>query len=291
MTVNNYMTPFPFYTDLDEQNGRKAWAYGVQYPFFVPLSTLMPFQILRAHSSRTISFVRLKKIDGTNVAGLTDKMVQNGLHITSFASDGYDVISYPAIVPLFLDVPVGQYYLEVSDGVQMFYSEVFTAIGSTDGYLKLEWWDRSNLYYDGGLVQYVDQLYPNRYKNTVYVCSDLGMPAYESEEEGEEREGVFFPNSQISYKVYRFRFLAPEFLTDALRIAWLSDYVRVTDPLGRVYNCNTFVPTVEWQDGGYLANVEAEFRTNTVVKKYGLGYYDDGSNADFNNDFNNDYLI
>lgn len=102
------------------------------------------------------------------------------------------------------------------------------------------------------------------------------MPDYENEEEGEERDGIFFPNHQISYKVYRFRFLAPEFLTDALRVAWLSDYVRVTDPLGRVYNCNTFVPTVEWQDEGYLANVEVEFRTDTVVKKSGLGHIPEG---------------
>ena len=271
MTVNNNITPFPFYTDIDEQNGRKPWAYGQQYPFFVPMTTLMPFQFARTTRINGISWVRLYRVDGTLIATITSQMIAAGLHITRFRSAGYDVVSFPAIVPVNLDLQLGRYYIAISDGVQVFYSEVFTATSGMDNYLKIEWWDKSNLYYTGGLIQYEDSNYPNRYKNTIYVCSNLGMPDYENEEEGEERDGIFFPNHQISYKVYRFRFLAPEFLTDALRVAWLSDYVRVTDPLGRVYNCNTFVPTVEWQDEGYLANVEVEFRTDTVVKKTGLG--------------------
>lgn len=100
MTVNNNITPFPFYTDRDEQNGRKWWSYGQQYPFFVPMTTLMPFQFARTTRSNGISYVRLYRVDGTLIATITSQMLAAGLHITRFQSAGYDVVSFPAIVPV-----------------------------------------------------------------------------------------------------------------------------------------------------------------------------------------------
>ena len=68
----------------------------------------------------------------------------------------------------------------------------------------------------------------------------------------------------------------------------MSDIVKVRDKFGRIYECDTFLITPQWQTQGDLASVEIEFTTSTVVKKIGKGYLiqDDGS---FNDDYNDDY--
>jgi hypothetical protein len=71
----------------------------------------------------------------------------------------------------------------------------------------------------------------------------------------------------------------------------MCDHVRVIDKYGRVYNCDTFLITPEWQEQGDLASVEIEFETDTVVKKIGRGYTVPSGGADFNEDYNNDYLV
>ena len=115
------------------------------------------------------------------------------------------------------------------------------------------------------------------------------MPDYEFEEEGEERDGYFFPEKQISEKTYKFSFLAPEYLCDVMRLIRLSDIVQVTDKYGHLYNVDSFLIEPKWQQQGNLANVECEFQTDTVVKKIGRGYIN--GHADFNGDFNNDFKI
>ena len=113
---------------------------------------------------------------------------------------------------------------------------------------------------------------------------------YKFEEEGEERDGYFFPEKQISEKTYKCTILAPEYLCDVMRFIRMADYVRVTDKYGRNYDCDTFLITPKWQTQGNLASVEIEFETATVVKKNGRGYII-ANKGDFNNDFNNDYNL
>ena len=101
------------------------------------------------------------------------------------------------------------------------------------------------------------------------MCTELGKPEYQFEEEGEDRDGYFFPEKRISEKTYRCTILASEYLCDVMRLIGLSDYVRVTDKYGRKYDCDTFLITPEWQTQGDLASIEIEFETDTVVKKIG----------------------
>ena len=107
----------------------------------------------------------------------------------------------------------------------------------------------------------------------------------------ETTDGFFVSCDDISEdKTYKFTILAPEYLCDVLRLVRMSDYVRLRDQYGRVYNADTFLITPQWQTQGNLASVEVEYQTDTVVKKLGYGYtpQDTGDyNSDFNNDFNN----
>ena len=287
MTSNNNISVLPFYTNIDEQNHRKSYAYGEIYPLFSQAGMLLPFQIQRTHRNNAISQVRLYRKDGSLVSTLTQAMTEAGLQIVPFSAYGYDIILFPAVFPIsqvnWMD---GQYYLTVRDGVQMWYSEIFTVVQNISSYLKIEWYNDDDLVFDGGRFVFNNP----QFHNFLYFATEVGKPEYTFEEEGESRDGFFFPEKQLSEKRYKCTILAPEYLCDVMRLIRMCDHVRVTDKYGRIYDCDQFLITPEWQEQGDLASVEIEFETDTVVKKIGRGYTVP-SGADFNDDYNKDYLI
>lgn len=284
MTQNNNISVLPWYNSLSEQNHRKSYAYGAIYPLIAPANILLPFQIMRTTRSNGITSVMLLDKAGTAVANITQPMIEAGLQIVRFQTLGYDVILYPATLPMPINMFDGIYYMRLSDGVQTWYSEMFTVVQDVSGYVKVQWWDIENLVFDAGQIVYKNPAY----KNTLYLCTELGKPEYEFEEEGQDRDGYFFPEKQISTKKYKCTILAPEYLCDVMRFIRMADYIRVRDKYGNVYNCDTFLITPKWQTQGDLASVEIEFKTDTVVKKIGRGYLASDS-GDFNDDYNNDF--
>jgi len=274
----------PWYNSLSEQNHRKSYAYGAIYPLIAPADILLPFQIMRPTRSNGITSVILLDKTGATVANITQPMIEAGLQVVRFQTLGYDVILYPATLPMPINMLDGIYYMSLSDGVQTWYSEMFTVVQDVSGYVKVQWWDIENLVFDAGQIVYTNPTY----KNTLYLCTELGKPEYEFEEEGQDRDGYFFPEKQISLKKYKCTILAPEYLCDVMRFIRMADYIRVRDKYGNVYNCDTFLITPKWQTQGDLASVEIEFKTDTVVKKIGRGYLA-SDNGDFNDDYNNDF--
>jgi hypothetical protein len=278
---NNNLSPLPFYTSKDQWNSRKPYAYGAVYPLFCKVNTLLPWQ---AYIPK-IASVKIYYADGTLWRDVTEDALLN-VHYYSWNS-GNDVISYFA--PSFAisyDQPEGRYYVEINDGRGVtLYSELYTAVQDMSALLKVEWWDDETLIFDAGRVAYA-----NGYKNYVYLATQLGKPQYNFDEEGEQRDGYFFPTKMMSEKTYHFQFLAPEYLCDAMRLARLSDHIRVTDQYGAVYDCDTFLITPKWGQNGDVATVTAEFDTNTVVKKTGRAATGSGD-YDFNGDYSSDYLI
>ena len=287
MIQNNNISVLPWYTSIEHQNHRKSYAYGTIYPLFTPKRTLLPFQIMRNTSSRNITGAQLYDKNGVLFADITTALKETGLQIVPFASLGYDVIVYPSLLPFAIDTPDGIYYARMTDGVNVWYSEMFTIVGDLSGYLKIEWYDVENFVFDAGQIVYQNP----KFHNVLYLCTELGKPEYTFEEEGETRDGYFFPEKQISEKTYRCMALAPEYLCDVMRFIRMSDKVFVTDKYGRQYDCDTFLITPKWQTQGDLASVEIEFETATVAKKIGRGYITPGRKGDFNNDFNNDFKI
>lgn len=284
MTQNNNISVLPWYNSLSEQNHRKSYAYGAIYPLIAPADILLPFQIMRTTRSNGITSVMLLDKTGTAVANITQPIIEAGLQVVRFQTLGYDVILYPATLPMPINMLDGIYYMRLSDGVQTWYSEMFTVVQDVSGYVKVQWWDMENLVFDAGQIVYTNPVY----KNTLYLCTELGKPEYEFEEEGQDRDGYFFPEKQISTKKYKCTILAPEYLCDVMRFIRMADYIRVRDKYGNVYNCDTFLITPKWQTQGDLASVEIEFKTDTVVKKIGRGFLANG-NGDFNDDYNNDF--
>lgn len=283
MTPNNNLSVLPWYDDISFQNHRKSYAYGNIYPLFTPIKKVLPFQIIRPTRVNAVTLVELYDRQGVLVANITAQMLDTGLSIKRFESLGYDVIVYAGNFALTTNTPEGIYYLKLSDGVQSWWSDMFTMVRDTSGYIRIEWYDTADLVYDNGRIVYELPAFKNR----LYICSEIGKPEYVFEEEGENRDGYFFPEKQISEKTYKFTFLAPEFLCDVMRIIRMSDKAFIRSK-GQIFETDTFLMTPKWQTQGDIASVEIEFQCATVVKKIGKGYVL-GTGGDFNNDFNDDF--
>lgn len=283
MTPNNNLSVLPWYDSISRQNHRRDYAYGNVYQLITPDRKLLPFQIRRDTRSNSISQVLLKNIEGKTIADITSQMTETGLIVKSFSDDGYDLIIYPGTLPMAITTPEGLYYAELSDGVQRWYSEVFNIVRTVDDYMSIEWWDEQPMYYSGGHIEYSGETF----KNIVYLPTQVGKPEYDFSEEGEKRDGYFFPEKQISEKIYKFSFVAPEYLCDAMRIIRMSDHIKITSR-GETYHADSFLITPKWQEQGDLAVVEAEFETDTVIKKIFNGILRTKL-GDFNEDYNNDY--
>ena len=287
MIPNNNLSVLPWYTSIEQQNARRWWVYNRIYPLFTPAGYMLPFQILRAHQNATyIRYCYIYKADGTFVVDFTQEINDGGIYIKQFASLGYDVIVFGGQTPVFPQLANGQYYAVLDDNYQVFYSEIFTVVNDISPYLKIEWWDNEDFTMDAGTIVYK---YANgtQFKNILYLQAEIAKPEYNFDEEGENRDGYFFPTKQISEKKYRFCFYASEYLLDVMRFIRMADYAEITNNNQR-YSLDTFLITPEWEDNGDIASVEAEFNTATVAKRIGLAYIK-AQRGDFNDDFNNDF--
>lgn len=285
MIPNNNLSVLPWYDSIERQNARKWWVYNKVYPLFTPAGFMLPFQIMREHRINEIVSFRIYKRDNSLVGDFTQVMKETGLKVVNpIGAREIDVIVYSGLLSAFTKFANGQYYAVMSDGVQTWYSEMFTIVNDISGYLKLEWWDVDDFYMDEGVIIYKSPLF----RNKLYLCADIAKPEYIFEEDGETRDGYFFPAKQISEKRYHFTFLASEYLLDVMRFVRMADYAQITKN-EQVYKLDTFLITPEWEDNGDVASVDAEFDTATVAKKIGRGFATT-TNGDFNNDYNNDFL-
>lgn len=288
MTHNNNLNPLPWYTSINQQNHRKSYVYGEIYPLYTLANFMLPWQVQTSLSIERY-YIDVYNDDGTLYHSLTAQEKAQNVSIVNMTEMSY-VVFVPTF-PVATNQPDGRYYatlrIDTLNDSVTYYSEVYTVVHSLDNFLKIEWYDATNLYYEGGQINYSSKL---NYKNHIYLPTELGKPEYTFEETGEDRDGFYFPEKQLSEKTYRFNFLAPEYLLDAMRIIRLSDYVTITDQFGVQYKPDKFLMTPKWTQNGDLAQVEVEFQTNTVIKKIGRGIVTGGV-ADFNADYNKDYLI
>ena len=285
MIPNNNLSVLPWYSSIEQQNARKWWVYGRVYPLFTPAGFVPPFQFLIPHvSTTTIGNINIYDANtGTYIENCRQKLIDTGLISRRFSSRGYDVIVYPGLLPAFTSMDNGRYYLRATINGINYYSEIFTVVNDIQPYLKITWWDTEDFVMDSGTIIYTNPAF----KNVLYLQSDLAKPEYPFEEEGENRDGYFFPTKQISEKRYRFNFLASEYLLDVMRFIRMADFAEI-EYHGQRYSLDTFLITPEWEDNGDVAAVEAFFDTATVAKKIGLGYIK-AQRGDFNDDFNDDF--
>lgn len=247
-----------FYDSVEKQNHKNWWAFDRAFCLATPLDHLLPFQI--AITSGQVSQINIVNKETAAKTNIFTNFFASGGEIRTF--DDYLLVIYPGTVPLGANLPLGQYYVEIleSDAVTWWYSEVFTFVPDLSDYIEMEYWHNDPVYYKGGHV-----LYEPPFKMRVFINSDIAKPKYEYEERVITRDGVNMPIQQISYKLHRFAMLAPEFLIDSLRLARQHDNV-IIKYRGNIYEVDELLMNeVNWQVQGDLAEVELEFKTETIV--------------------------
>ena len=156
----------------------------------------------------------------------------SGLTFKQFATLGYDVLVFPATTQTLGTLDNGRYYLEAKINGIDYFSEIFTVVNDVQPYLKLTWWDSEDFTMDAGTIVYTN---PD-FRNVLYLQADLAKPEYPFEEEGETRDGYFYPTKQISEKRYHFSFLASEYLLDVMRFVRMADFAE-TSRVRHGYRC------------------------------------------------------
>lgn len=255
-TPNNNFNILPWYTSLEKLNSKKWYAFGQTWPLICPNDSILPFQFVVPGVITSVSAITLITPDNF----VTNTSVQPVIITNEKA--GYSIIMvHPGITSLGTTLKVGQYRAQLVIGLDTFYSEMFTVVDNISDYIKLTYWNDENLYYNGGEVNY-----SNNFKYTMYICSTIGKPEYEFEEELTKRAGYKFLESQTSNKIYKFNFVAPEFICDAMRLIRLSDYIKLEYD-GDSYNALSFSYEPKWETQGDLASVDVEFDTDAIIQK------------------------
>lgn len=278
--VNNNISPLPFYDNIALQNHRKDYTFGQVYQLITYRNMLLPFQVVLS-SGASVSWVRMYDFNTGEYIDITTSMKENGLTIKSFT--GFKLLKYPGTLPIVEIKHEGLYYLAIYvDDLGTIYSDLFTVTNRVSDYLLIEYSNSYDFVLKNGIVDFSDNFAFKCYLNT-----QVGRPEYNFEEEATERMGYTFIESQVSKKIYKFTFIAPEYLCDALRIVRLCENKRITSK-SQVYDLTTFSMEPEWEDQGDLASVECEFETDTVIANVG-GYTPELAGGDFNSDYNDDY--
>lgn len=273
---NNNLSPIPFYGSLAEQDFRKWYAYGGMYPHRVSSRNLVPFFFAVDAQGVSISKVSVFQVCCNEEVFGKGSLIASECEVIERGECSTICFCAPIInIGLEKGAYFMQFDLSTNGGPMTVFSDVFFVEPSTDldkFFVGIEWYDGADLELsDGGVIPYA-RFFGSLYRNQIFLDTTIGMPEYTFTEDGEERDGRFFPIKQISEKVYKFKAVVPEYLCDCMRLIRLSDVVIITDQLGRTYNVEHFEMDVKWLDGGHLAEIDCSFETDTVVKKVGKAY-------------------
>lgn len=286
----NYISPIPFYSSLAEVDSRNDYAFGAIYknvlykdenaylhiPPFV-LHTDMP-----AGSAVDVDAILVDANDPT----ITYQIPNTQFSIIH--DNGYETIVCTGYTTI-QGVQLGKHYiaLTVYETVpeHVLYSDYVYVTDDIHNYVKLTWQNANNLYIADRVIPF-----EQNFKPYCYVDSLIGKPIYEYEEESTQRNGYEFIESQISKKSYRFVFIAPEYLCDAIRIMKLCSSKKITrfdmPNYGKEYDLMNMDFDVEWEEQGNLAAATIRFSVDNIASNIS-GYLP--LNGDFNNDYNNDF--
>lgn len=277
-------TVLAFYDNVSKQSHKLSYAYGNIFSLIAPVNKFLPFQIILPSNTAALSSARVVSLE----TGVSTTVTSHFSSATLTNYTDYKVFRYNGTGTLGSNLTIGLHYIELSFGSLTMYSEVFNALQvvSAENTIQIAYWDRDDFIFRHTLGRLE---YPGAYQNKIYVPSALAKPEYRIEEVVEDRDGFKFVEKQIQKKVYRFSFLAPEYLCDVLSLVPLHDSVVITyrDKIMPVYDI-LFTPS--WTSDGFLANVDVEFTTEAIVKKIGK-VFPTRSLGDFNNDFGSDFSV
>ncbi len=265
------MTPdfniLKWYSSVNEQEYRKAYAFGTVPIIPIDMNQVPPFQLIRSRTGATITRFELVAFKTGTVTDVLSEMSTNGLQVLQPTDKTYDIIYYPATVristPLF---DRGGYYAVMGDGVNIWYSEVFTMTPYLGDHIKLEWCHGRDFEFSGGHIQYTSSGFGNGYKNYLYIDSYVVKPQYPVTREVKDRDGITQVIRWVRKKTYRFEYIGPESMIDTLSLVEGHDMITLTDQNGNTLTAIEFeMSEPEWFSQGNMAAVTFTIVTEKVV--------------------------
>ena len=264
MEVHNNFSPLAFRKKESKATYEKWYAFGKNYAIPASANTLIPFQFTDVN----VGEVEPDSIEVVAVNQETGESIKTGVYVSRDDMPEHGSVLYvsPGKNSFREALPQGTYRAEFSIGTQVYISTPFCVIPgieTSSKYLLIEYWNDEKIAYPGGFITTGEN---NDFRYQMYVSATICKPKYEFEEELTKRAGYKFLELQTSTKVYAFTFVAPEFICDAMRLIRLSDYIRISHD-GEYYNALNFEFDVDWQEQLYLAAVDCQFETDSIIQK------------------------
>ena len=264
MEVHNNFSPLAFRKKEYKATYEKWYAFGKNYAIPASANTLTPFQFTELN----IPVFDPDTIEVEAVNEETGEATKTGVYVSFDVMPEHGGVLYvsPGKNSFREALPQGTYRARFSIGDKVYISTPFCVIPgieTSSKYLLIEYWNDEKIAYPGGFITTGAN---NDFRYQMYVPATICKPKYEFEEELTKRAGYKFLELQTSTKVYAFTFVAPEFICDAMRLIRLSDYIRISHD-GEYYNALNFEFDVDWQEQLYLAAVDCQFETDSIIQK------------------------
>ncbi len=264
MEVHNNFSPLAFRKKESKATYEKWYAFGKNYAIPASANTLIPFQFTDVN----VGEVQPDIIEVVAVNQETGEGIKTGVYVSRDDMPEHGSVLYvsPGKNSFREALPQGTYRAKFKIGTQVYISTPFCVIPgieTSSKYLLIEYWNDEKIAYPGGFITTGAN---NDFRYQMYVPATICKPKYEFEEELTKRAGYKFLELQTSTKVYAFTFVAPEFICDAMRLIRLSDYIRISHD-GEYYNALNFEFDVDWQEQLYLAAVDCQFETDSIIQK------------------------
>ena len=264
MEVHNNFSPLAFRKKESKATYEKWYAFGKNYAIPASANTLTPFQFTELN----IPVFDPDTIEVEAVNEETGEMTKTGVYVSFDVMPEHGGVLYvsPGKNSFREALPQGTYRARFSIYDEVYISTPFCVIPgieTSSKYLLIEYWNDEKIVYPDGFITTGAN---NDFRYQMYVPATICKPKYEFEEELTKRAGYKFLELQTSTKVYAFTFVAPEFICDAMRLIRLSDYIRISHD-GEYYNALNFEFDVDWQEQLYLAAVDCQFETDSIIQK------------------------
>lgn len=264
MEVHNNFSPLAFRRKESKATYEKWYAFGKNYAIPASANTLTPFQFTELN----IPVFDPDTIEVEVINEETGEPKKTGVYVSFDVMPEHGGVLYvsPGKNSFREALPKGTYRARFSIGGEVYISTPFCVIPgieTSSKYLLIEYWNDEKIAYPGGFITTGAN---NDFRYQMYVPATICKPKYEFEEELTKRAGYKFLELQTSTKVYAFTFVAPEFICDAMRLIRLSDYIRISHD-GEYYNALNFEFDVDWQEQLYLAAVDCQFETDSIIQK------------------------
>lgn len=264
MEVHNNFNPLAFRKKESKATYEKWYAFGKNYAIPASANTLTPFQFTELN----IPVFDPNTIEVEVINEETGEPTKTGVYVSFDVMPEHGGVLYvsPGKNSFREALPQGTYRARFSIGDEVYISTPFCVIPgieTSSKYLLIEYWNDEKIAYPDGFITTGAN---NDFRYQMYVPATICKPKYEFEEELTKRAGYKFLELQTSTKVYAFTFVAPEFICDAMRLIRLSDYIRISHD-GEYYNALNFEFDVDWQEQLYLAAVDCQFETDSIIQK------------------------